>query len=78
MAEGNCERWRDTGRMPETRKAELLRSRYQTCLSWEGEMEGGRERERERGREASTPTLISTTERPWSKEGMKARAGFGA
>lgn len=46
MAEGNCERWRETDRMPETRREELLRSRYQTCLSWEGEEEGGRQRER--------------------------------
>ena len=68
MAEGNCERWRDTGQMPETKKAELLRSGYQTYLSWEGEMEEERERGREREREASTPTLISRLVLPLQRD----------
>lgn len=83
MAEGNCERWeryRPKARNKESRIAEIQVS----DVSFLGGRGGGRKAEREETREGGVHTYpnirvsTSTTERPWSKEGMKARAGFGA
>lgn len=53
-------------------------------MSFLGGRGGGRKAEREEAREGGVHTYpniqvsTSTIERPWSKEGMKARTGFGA
>lgn len=74
------ERYRLNARNKESRIAEIQVSGMSVLGGRGGERKGEREGAREGGVHTypNIQVSTSTTERPWSKEGMMARAGFGA